>query len=107
MSKPLEVLDAVFDKEVKNSTLPVLVDFWAPWCGPCKMQLPVMDELSNELEGKAKFVKVNVDENQIKASEFSVSSIPTLLVFKGGNMVERLVGFQPKSQLKSILEKYI
>ena len=107
MSKALQLSDVTFDNEIKNSTIPVLVDFWATWCGPCKMQIPVIDELSKELDGKVKFAKVNVDENQIKAGEYSVSSIPTLLLFKGGKPVERLVGFHQKSQLKSILEKYI
>ena len=107
MSKALEVSDVVFDNEVKRSTIPVLVDFWAPWCGPCKKQIPVIDELSTELHGKATFAKLNIDENQLKANEFSVSSIPTLLLFKDGKLVERLVEFHQKSQLKSILEKYI
>jgi len=107
MSKALEVSDVVFDNEVKRSTIPVLVDFWAPWCGPCKMQLPVIDDLSDELDGKVKFVKVNVDDNQKKAGEFNVSGIPALLLFKDGKLVERMTGFQQKSQLKSILEKYV
>ena len=106
MSKALEVSDVVFDNEVKRSTIPVLVDFWAPWCGPCKMQLPVIDELSTELDGKVKFAKVNVDSNQLKAQEFGISSIPALIVFKDGKLVERMTGFHQKSQLKTILEKY-
>ncbi|OGH97905.1 MAG: thioredoxin [Candidatus Melainabacteria bacterium GWA2_34_9] len=107
MSKAIEVSDVVFDNEVKRSTISVLVDFWAPWCGPCKMQSPVIDELSKELDGKVKFAKINVDENQIKAGEYNVSSIPTLLLFKDGKLVERMTGFHQKSQLKSILEKHI
>ncbi|MEI8388293.1 MAG: thioredoxin [bacterium] len=107
MSKALEVSDVVFDNEVKRSTLPVLVDFWAPWCGPCKMQIPVIDDLSQELEGKVKFVKINVDENRLKAGEFNVSGIPALLLFKDGKLIERMSGFHQKTQLKSILQKHI
>ena len=107
MSKALEISDAAFDTEVKKSAIPVLVDFWAPWCGPCKMQIPVIDDLSVEFDGKVKFVKVNIDENQLKASEHSISSIPALILFKDGELVERLVGFHQKSQLKSILENHI
>ena len=107
MGKAIEVSDVIFDNEVKRSTIPVLVDFWAPWCGPCKMQLPVIDELSKELDGKVKFVKINVDENHLKAGEFNVSGIPALLLFKDGKLIERMSGFHQKTQLKSILQKHI
>jgi len=103
----VEVSDVIFDNEVKKSTQPVLVDFWAPWCGPCKMQIPVMEELAKELGEKAKFAKVNVDENRSKPNEFNVSGIPTLILFKDGKPVERFVGFHTKEQLKSALAKYL
>ena len=84
----------------------VLVDFWAPWCGPCKMIAPVLEELDGEIEGKAKIVKVDVDENQGTASKFGIMSIPTLLLFKDGEMVDKVVGFQPKEALAQLIEKH-
>ena len=106
MSKVIELNDKSFDQEIKNSTLPVLVDFWAPWCGPCRKQVPVIEELSDELSGKAKIAKINVDENNNKASEYHVNSIPTLLVFKNGQLVDQLRGFHDKTALKAVLNKY-
>lgn len=85
----------------------VLVDFWAPWCGPCKMIAPVLDELDQEFSGKIKIVKVNVDEEGEVAGEFGIMSIPTLLVFKNGQVVDKMVGFTPKEALSSLLEKYM
>jgi len=82
-----------------------LVDFWAPWCGPCKMIAPLLDELAGELAGKAKIVKMNVDENSVVASQFGITSIPTLLLFKDGKKVDQKVGGQPKPQLKAFIEK--
>ncbi|WP_172368962.1 thioredoxin [Sporosarcina jiandibaonis] len=84
----------------------VLVDFWAPWCGPCKMIAPVLEELDGEIEGKAKIVKVDVDENQGTASQYGIMSIPTLLLFKDGEVVDKVVGFQPKEALAQLIEKH-
>ena len=103
----IQLNDVNFDSEVKRSTQPVLVDFYATWCGPCRSQLPIMDDIAKDYSGKARIGKVNVDEGKIKAAEFGISSIPALLVFKDGQVVERMVGLHSKSQLSEILEKYI
>lgn len=103
----IELSDVNFDSEVKRSTQPVLVDFYATWCGPCRKQLPIMDEMAKDYSGKARIGKMNVDDGKIKAAEFGISSIPALLVFQGGQLVERLVGLHSKSQLSQILEKYL
>ncbi len=105
MSKPAEVTDADFESEVLKSDLPVLVDFWAPWCGPCRMVAPVVEELAGEYDGKVKFVKLNTDDNIQTASRYGIRSIPTLLVFKGGEAVDQVIGFRPKSDLKRTLDK--
>ena len=105
MSKPQNVSDKEWDVEVLSSDTPVLVDFWAPWCGPCKMVAPVVDELAEEYDGKVKFVKLNTDDNIETASKYGIRSIPTLMVFKGGEAVEQVVGFRPKSELKKSLAK--
>jgi thioredoxin 1 len=104
MAKPFEVTDANFDSEVLKANEPVLVDFWAPWCGPCRMVAPIVDELSQEYDGKVKFVKLNTDDNIRTASQYGIRSIPTLLVFKGGEPVGQIIGFRPKSDLKKRLD---
>jgi thioredoxin 1 len=96
--------DKDFAENVKEGI--VLVDFWAAWCGPCKMIAPVLEELDGEIEGKAKIVKVDVDENQGTAGEYGIMSIPTLLLFKDGEVVDKVVGFQPKEALAQLIEKH-
>lgn len=103
----IELNEINFDSEVKRSTQPVLVDFYATWCGPCRSQLPIMDEVAKEYEGKARVGKVNVEESKNTATEFGISSIPALLVFKDGELKERMVGLHTKGQLAEILEKYL
>ena len=104
MAKPYEVTDANFETEVLKSDTPVLVDFWAPWCGPCRMVAPIVDELSDEYDGRVKFVKLNTDDNIRTASTYGIRSIPTLLVFKGGDAVGQIIGFRPKGDLKKRLD---
>jgi thioredoxin 1 len=105
MSKPVEIEEAKFEESVLKASLPVLVDFWAPWCGPCRMVAPVVEELAKEYEGKVSFVKVNVDNNQKVAGQYGVMSIPTLILFKDGKPVANIVGFRPKDELKKSLDK--
>ncbi|HNP08578.1 MAG TPA: thioredoxin [Cyclobacteriaceae bacterium] len=106
MGKTLELNDSNFDEAIKGDK-PVLVDFWAEWCGPCKMIGPVVEELAGEYEGKAVVAKVNVDENPEVAGRFGIRSIPTLLVFKGGEIVDKQVGAVPKSVLAQKLEAQV
>ncbi|MGV6989671.1 thioredoxin [Testudinibacter sp. P80/BLE/0925] len=107
MSEVVHATDASFESEVLQSSLPVVLDFWAPWCGPCKMIAPILDEVAVELDGKVKVVKINVDENQQVAAKFGVRSIPTLVVFKEGKPAATQVGALPKNQLISLIEKAI
>jgi thioredoxin 1 len=104
MSKPVEIKDEKFNEMVLQSKTPVLVDFWAPWCGPCRMVGPIVDELSTEYEGKMAFYKLNVDDNPKTASQFGVMSIPTLIIFKGGKPVSNIVGARPKAELKKNID---
>ncbi len=104
MAKPVAVTDETFEHEVIKSDLPVLVDFWAEWCGPCRLVAPIVEELAGEYAGRLKVTKVDVDDNQRLAMRYSIMSIPTLGVFKGGEMIERIVGYMPKQELKRRLE---
>jgi thioredoxin 1 len=101
----MEVNDSNFEKEVLNSSLPVFVDFWAPWCGPCRMVSPVIDEVAKEMSEKVKFVKVNVDESPETASKYGVMSIPTLLLIKNKEVVAQQIGAIPKPMIKNMIEK--
>ncbi len=104
MAKPVIVTEQTFDGEVLKSDLPVLVDFWAAWCGPCRMVAPIVEELAGEYAGRLKVAKVDVDDNQNLAVRYGIMSIPTLGVFRGGEMIERIVGYMPKQELKRRLE---
>ena len=107
MSSVLEVSDSSFEQEVKQSELPVLVDFWAPWCGPCKTVSPIIDELAEDYKGRVKVVKVNTDENIKTAQEYRISGIPSLLVFKNGELVDQVVGAQKKVALAGLIDKHL
>ncbi len=107
MGKPVHVNDREFDTQVLKAGEPVLVDFWAEWCGPCRMIAPIIEDLAAEYDGKVKVAKVDVDENPGVANRYGIMSIPTLGIFKGGEMVDRLVGYMPKPELKKRLEKIL
>lgn len=97
--KPIELTDATFENEILNSDTPALVDFWAVWCGPCRVIAPIVEELAGEFEGKLKVGKLDVDKNQQSAITYGVRSIPTLLLFKGGKVVDTIIGAVPKAQI--------
>ena len=105
MADITELSDSNFQSEVLDSTEPVLVDFWAPWCGPCRMIAPAVEELASENAGSLKVGKLNIDDNPNLASQFGVSSIPTLMIFKNGEVVDRFVGVQPKSRLQEAVDQ--
>jgi thioredoxin 1 len=101
----IKVTDEDFENEVIKSDIPVLVDFWASWCGPCKMIAPVVEEIAKEYTGRVKITNMNVDENMETPNNFSVRSIPTLILFKDGNEIDRMVGVVPKSTLEEMIKK--
>ncbi len=107
MSNAIDINDSTFEAEVLNSDKPVVVDFWATWCGPCRKLSPVLDDIATEFGDKVKFVKVNTDENLKTAKDYAISGLPSLLVFKDGKAVERLVGLMPKSSIISNIEKHM
>lgn len=107
MSSAAAVTDASFEQDVLKSDLPVLIDFWAPWCGPCRMVAPIVDEIATEFEGKIKVFKLNTDENPNVASQYGIRSIPTLMLFKDGQKIETVVGAVPKTTLHTTITKYV
>jgi thioredoxin 1 len=105
MAKPKDVNDGQFESEVLKAEVPVLVDFWAPWCGPCFMVEPIVEELAGEYGDKVKFVRMNTDDNFNTATHYGIRAIPTLLVFKGGKPVGQVIGFRPKGDLKKVIDQ--
>ncbi|MFO7169495.1 MAG: thioredoxin [Chloroflexota bacterium] len=104
MAKPVNITDAEFEQQVLQSDVPVVVDFWAPWCGPCRAVAPILEELAAEYEGKVKVTKINTDEDQQWAARFGITGIPTMLFFKNGELVNQVIGARPKSQIKAQFE---
>jgi len=107
MAKPVVVNDGQFEEIVLKSERPVLVDFWAPWCGPCRAVAPVVEELTKDFEGKVDFVKVNVGESPDIATKYSITSIPTLMIFKDGKPVQQFIGLRPKGDFQRVLNNFI
>lgn len=107
MAHPITVTDATFEQDVVKADGPVLVDFWAPWCGPCRMVAPVLDQIGDELAGKLTIAKVNVDENQVVMQSLGIMGIPAMFLFKDGKVVEEIVGFQPKPKLMSKIQPHL
>lgn len=107
MAKPFDVSDSTFQQEVLKSPTPILVDFWAEWCGPCRMVAPVLEQIAAEQGDRLKVAKLNVDQNSQTAMQYGVQGIPTMILFKGGQPVERIVGFQPKPQLLQRLQPHL
>lgn len=105
--KVLHLTDETFEQTVKNSPIPVLVDFWAEWCGPCRRLGPIIEELAQEFDGKLKVAKINIDEHQQAANQFNIRSIPTIMFFKGGQMVDHVVGAVPKDQLVEAINRLL
>ena len=107
MNEPIHVTDAAFEKTVLKSKLPVVVDFWAPWCGPCRMVAPILDKIANEKAGKLVIAKVNTDENAEWAMKYGIQGIPTMLFIANGEVVQEQVGALPESMLRQLLEKFL
>ena len=107
MNEPVHVTDAEFDKTVLQSTLPVIVDFWAPWCGPCRMVAPILDKIATEYDGKVIVAKVNTDENPEWAMKYGVQGIPTMLFMSGGKVIHQQVGAMPEAMLKDVLGQFL
>jgi len=105
MATPITITDDQFEEKVLQSPEPVVVDFWAPWCGPCRVVGPILATLAENLAGRVRFVKVNVDENQLSAARYRVQGIPTLLFFRDGELVKKAVGAMPESALRSLIEE--